>query len=456
MQIVVIGAGVVGFHLAQELSKEGHDVAVVDSNIDLIQKIEEKLDVLAICGDASLPSVAHKANMARADLVIAVTDSDTTNLLVSLIARKLGSARNSIRVRNREFSSKDALLTAEDLGADMILNPIEITTHLLERLIRNPGATDVAEFANGELCLWGFQVTEESPLVGIPLKDLKDTFGKGLAALIVAISKADGTVVIPKGDDQLELKDHIYVFIHRKSTGDFRKLLYPSNPKLDRIVIAGASRFGVELAQRLQGRVKNLFLVEADREKAEAAGELLPKTSVLCGDPCDESFAKDYGFDKPDYFLCLKEDDQSNLMNGLLMQKQGAKRTAVLAQHPQYLDLLHTLEFDAVVNPRLLTVNEILTQILSGRIEHITRLGDSGAEAREYVVTEKSPLVDKPLKDVGMPSGALACAIFHGDNFRLPDGNSVAKAGDHMVVMALPEAVESVDRLFNKRKLFNK
>ena len=164
MRIIIVGAGVVGFHLAERLSVEGHDISVIDASPELVRRIDEKMNVLAVQGDASTPSNLRKAGAEGADLVIAVTDRDNTNLVVSLIARKMGARKVVVRLRNAELSVPESILPPEEVGADFLINPITTTADLLERIIRNPGAFDVAEFAEGELLLWGYEISTESPL----------------------------------------------------------------------------------------------------------------------------------------------------------------------------------------------------------------------------------------------------------------------------------------------------
>ncbi|MFQ5654536.1 MAG: Trk system potassium transporter TrkA [Planctomycetota bacterium] len=452
MRIILVGAGVVGFHLAERLSVEGHDISVIDSNPELVRRIDEKMDVLAIAGDAATPSVLRRAEVENADLVIAVTDRDTTNLVVSLVARRMGAKKRIVRVRNAEFSSNNTVLSHEDLGADFIINPVETTANLLERLIRNPGATDVAEFADGDLLLWGFRVPAGSALVGVQLKDLREQYSGSIRALIVAITRPDGSMVIPRGEDAILEGDIIYVFIHRKATGEFRRLVQPEEKRVERLVISGATPLGIKVARRLEGRVKKCVLVDASRERAEKASEALGKTLVLCGDIVDSDFSREYDLGNTDYFLALTDDDQTNLMNSLLLKKQGARRIAVQAQRPQFLPVLQSLGIGVIVTPRLLTVNAILRHIRRGRILHVSQIGESGAEAREYEATRASPVVGKPIREVKVPQGAIIGAIFRREAFMIPDGDSEVKVGDHVVIFALPEAMEGIERLFARRK----
>ena len=452
MRIILVGAGVVGFHLAERLSVEGHDISVIDASAELVRRIDEKMNVLAVHGDASSPSVLRRAGTEGADLVIAVTDRDNTNLIVSLIAHKMGARKVVVRLRNPELSDPESVLSLEDIGADFVINPIATTADLLERIVHNPGAFDVAEFADGELLLWGYEVSTESPLAGLKLNQLREKYQATINALIVAISRPDGELVIPRGDDELRPGDHIYVFIHRKAIGAFRALIHPEEEKIERVVIEGATRLGIAVAKRLESRVKSLVMIVRDRERAELASEVLSSTLVLHGDIVDSDFARDNNLEDADFFLALTGDDQTNLMHALLIRKLGVRRIVVQAQEPAYLPVLNTLDIGVVVTPRLLTVNAILRHIRRGKVLQVSQIGESGAEAREYLVPAESKVAGTILSELKIPRGSIVGAIQRSEQVLIPEGRTEIRVGDHVVIFALPEAVAAVEKLFSKKR----
>ena len=452
MRIILVGAGVVGYHLAERLSVEGHDISVIDSSHDLVRRIDEKLNVLAIEGDASTPSVLRRAGAEGADLVIAVTDRDNTNLVVSLIARKMGARKVVVRLRNRELSGEDSLLAPEEVGADFVINPVTTTADLLKRIVRNPGTFDVAEFADGDLLLWGYEVSDESPLAGLKLHQLRAKYQSSVNALIVAIARPNGELVIPRGDDELRARDHIYVFIHRKSLGAFRDLVHPEKDRAERVLIEGGTKLGVTVAREIESRVKSVVLVDRDRERAEAASTVLDKALVLHGDVVDPDFARDNNLERSDVFLALTGDDQTNLMHSLFLKKLGVPRIVVQAQEPAYLPVLHTLNVGVVVTPRLLTVNAILRHIRRGRVLQVSQIGETGAEAREYLVTEESRVAGQALRDLKIPRGSIVGSIQRHEKVSIPDGTTQILPGDHVVIFALPDAVSAVEKLFSKKR----
>lgn len=452
MRIIVVGAGVVGFHLADRLSVEGHDISVIDSDAALVRRIDERMNVLAIQGDASTPSVLRRAAAEDADLVIAVTDRDNTNLVVSLVCRKMGAKKVVVRLRNAELAHPESVLSLEDVGADFSINPIATTADVLERIVQNPGAFDVSEFADGALLLWGYEISPQSPLCGLKLLELREKYQGSLHALIVAIARPDGELVIPRGDAELRSGDKIYVFIHRDSLQDFRDLVHPEEERVEHVVIEGCTPLGVEVARRIEGRVKSVVLVDTDLERAERASDELSRTLVLCGNAVEPDFARENNIADADFYLALTEDDQTNLMHALLVRKLGVRRVVVQAQEPAYLPVLNTLDVGVVVTPRLLTVNAILRHIRRGRVLQISQIGESGAEAREYLVEHRHAVVGKPLRDMKIPRGSIVGAIQRGETVLIPRGDTVIEGGDHVVIFALPQAVSAVEKLFSKKR----
>ncbi|MEC9476982.1 MAG: Trk system potassium transporter TrkA [Planctomycetota bacterium] len=450
MRIVVVGAGVVGFHLAERLSVEGHRITIIDADQDLVHRIDERLNVQAILGNAASPRILRKAKADSADLVIAVTDRDETNIVVSLLAKNLGAKKVVVRLRNAELSSKASPLSPETFGADLVVNPVDATAEMLRRLVRNPGAFDVSDFADGEMLLWGYQVEENSPLDGIVLKNLRQRYDR-IPGLIVAISR-DGDLMIPRGDDQLICGDHIYVFLPRNKTADFRAIVHPEVEKVEQVFIAGATRLGKEVARRLESDVKSIVLVEKDRKRAEKASEELEKTLVLHGDFTDADFVKENRIGDADYFLSLESSDAENLTNAMLVNKLGVRRILIRSEQEQFQPVLRQAAVGEVVNPRRTTVSSILRDIRRGRVVAVSQVGESGAEAREYEVTEDQAVCGKKIQDLHLPKDSIIGAIQRGDDIFTAGGDSVIAEGDHVVIFALPEAVDAIEKVFTRRR----
>ena len=450
MRIVIVGAGVVGFHLAERLSAEGHQITIIDSNSDLLHRIDERLNVQAIQGNAASPRILRKAKADSANLVIAVTDRDETNIVVSHLAKSLGAKKIVVRLRNAELSSDASPLQKEDYGADLTVNPVLAASEKLVRLVKNPGSFDVFEFAHGEIELWGYGVSKGSTLDGLVLKDLQQKYER-IPGLIVAISREEG-LVIPRGDDQLRAGDQIYVLLQKALMDDFRKLVHPELELVDQVIIAGATPLGIETASRLEGMVRSIVMVEKDRNAAEVASEKLGKTLVLHGNITDPAFAEENRIGEADFFLSLEKEDAENLTNALLVNKLGVKRVMIRTEQSQFLPILKQAAVGEAINPRRITVSVILRALRRGRVVNVSQVGDSGAEAREYEIDEAMWVCGKQVKDLKVPSGSIIGAIQRGDDVSIATGVSMIQAGDHIIVFALPEAVAKMENLFTRKK----
>ncbi|MGE4620456.1 MAG: Trk system potassium transporter TrkA [Planctomycetota bacterium] len=450
MRIVVVGAGVVGFHLAERLSVEGHRITIIDADQELVHRIDDRLNVQAILGNAASPKILRKAKADGADLVIAVTDRDETNIVVSLLAKNLGAKKVVVRLRNAELSSAASPLLPETYGADLIVNPVDATAEKLRRLVRNPGAFDVSDFADGEMLLWGYQVEEGSPLDGLVLKDLRQRYDR-IPGLIVAISR-DGDLMIPRGDDQLIHGDQIYVFLPKKKTSDFRSIVHPEQEKVEQVFISGATRLGKEVARRLENDVRSIVLIEKDRKRAEKASEELEKTLVLHGNITDADFVKENRVEDADYFLSLESEDAENLTNALLVNKLGVRRILVRSEQDQFLPVLRQAAVGEAVNPRRITVSAILRDIRRGRVVAVSQVGESGAEAREYEVTADQAVCGKKVKNLHLPKDSIIGAIQRDEEIFTAVGDSIIQEGDHVIIFALPEAIDAIEKVFTRRR----
>ncbi|MDE0961353.1 MAG: Trk system potassium transporter TrkA [Planctomycetota bacterium] len=450
LRIVIVGAGVVGFHLAERLSAEGYRVTVVDANPDLIHRIDDRLNVRAIHGNAASPRTLRQAIADNTDLVIAVTDRDETNIVVSLISKQLGAKKVVVRLRNSELSSKTSPLLKEAYGADLIVNPVDATAEKLRRLVQNPGTFDVFDFADGEMVLWGYQISEGSPLDGVVLRDLRRRYDR-IPGLIVGISREDG-LVIATGDDELRDGDQIYVLLQRTKTAEFRAIAHPGTEVVQQVFIAGATQLGIEVARRLEGSVKSVVLVEKDRARAERASEILEKSLVLHGDIEDADFAEENRVGDADFFLSLENGDAENLTNALLVNKLGVRRILIRTEQSQFLPILKQAAVGEAVNPRRITVSAILRELRRGRVIAVSQVGDSGAEAREYEISEAESVCGKKIRDLGRTKDFIIGAIQRGDEVFTAEGDTVIENGDHVIVFALPGAVNDIEKLFTRRR----
>ena len=446
MRILIVGAGAVGFHLAKKLAEENHDVTIVEENRSRIKRIRERLDVKALEGSGGSPEVLRNAGMAESDLVIAVTDRDEMNVIVCTVAKNLGVPRTIARVRNAEYSHESSLLDRQALGVDCIVNPVEITVESIAKIIQTPGATEVADFADGEILLRGFQVNEDSMVAGKRLSQFRLGASRD-AFLIVAIVRGE-EVIIPKGRDEIRAGDEIYVLVAREYLESVAGMIQRRSESKPSVVLYDSGELTMRLARRIAKEVDQLVVVEPDQARAEMACARLPRGLVLCGEPTEAEILKEARVRDAGFFMGLSDRDDRNLLSALFAKKHGARRTMVLTNEPDFVPVISSIGIDVAINPRLLTVGEILRYVIRGNVLSVVSLREDQAEALELVAESGSKIVGKKLSQLKMPRGSLIGAIHRDGAMLIPSGESVVRSGESVIVFTLTSAIERVERLF--------
>ena len=396
MKILIVGAGAVGFNIAGQLSREGHDISVVEENPELVQRIAEKLDVFVVAGNGSSPRVLEYAGVNDAQIVLAVTNSDEVNIIVCMLASQYGQKVKIARIRNNEFTGKDSLFKQNKFYVDHMINPEQIIVDSIIKIIETPGATFAIDFPTGDVLLRGFHVPEDAPIVGKKFSELEgieytDSF------LIVSIQRND-EMIIPTSETEILPEDEIFVLVSKVGLPYFLPMINRRAGEVDRVIIYKTSLTGLQLAKRLENSSINVTMIEPKKDKAEMAAAELKNTIILHGDATDIDLLKEASIKDTDFFIALSEDEQTNLLTSLLAKKYGAKKTIVLTNEPGLVPIINQVNVDVVVNPRLVTASSILQHVRRGQILSIAKLGDSEAEAIELMAEEGSDIVRKQLK----------------------------------------------------------
>lgn len=451
MRILIAGAGVVGFNLAQELSKEGHDVAIIDQNQEKIRRIADSLDVLSLCGNACLPSVLVKAGIRDMEMVIAVTDKDEINLMVCNLATKFNIKNRFARLRSMEFTRSDSIFTPEELSVDLAINPGQIMIEAIIKITQTPGLLNVAEFAGGQILLREFDLPENAPILGKKISDLQgvsemDSF------LIVAIVR-DGKLLIPKAADALQSGDKIYTLVQKEFLPFLLPMLNKTVDEVKKIVMYGSNQVSISLAKALEELVDDICLIEPSREKANRAAEELSQTVVHHGSGTDMNLFHEINIGDADFFLSLSDDDESNILSALMAKNNGAKRALVITNDPEYLSILDSIGMDITINPRLITVSAILKHLRKGKVISVFKLIED-AEVMELIVDGGSSIVNNQISKIKFPRDAMIGAILRNGEMMVPDGKHTIQAGDSVIVVALPQAIDKIEKLFGRKRSF--
>lgn len=449
MKILVVGAGQVGYFLCERLSLEGHAVTLLDRDPSRVHTSQDELNVLVVEGNGASAECMERAGIKQADVIMAVTDQDEVNILACLLAREYGVGKRIARVKSIEYLSHGAVLSKEKLGIDLMINPEDAVADELANLAGREGTFDVAEFAEGQIQFLGYRITPESPLNGLSLRELGEL--RGMYRFVVAAITRRGETIIPRGDDTVQVGDSIFIFAHKKELPAIQYLLQiEEEPRRGgrRAFILGGGRIGVRLARHLEQRRFDVRLVEHNLARCEQISAQLDRTMVLHAEGTDIRTLLDEGVAEADVFIAVTDDDRTNILCSLLCRQHGTHRTLCLVNLPELLKLAPSLGIDACVSPRLAAAGAILKYVRRGQVLSLATIEGSNSEAMEILVKKKSLLIDKPLRDLDFPAGAIIGAIVHKNSYEIADGESRLREGDRVLVFALPEALGKVEGFF--------
>jgi trk system potassium uptake protein TrkA len=446
MKVLIVGAGEVGFHLAERLSQEQQDVILIESDPERADYAAKQLDVLTVVGNgASLP-VLEKAGIKGARILLSVTSTDEVNLISCLAASRMGVDYTIARVSNPEYYHRGSVLSREALGIDLLINPERECAFETYQLLQSAAATDVAQFADGRIQLLGIRVREGAPIAGKTLARIGQEL-EGHHFVTVAIVH-DGHTRIPGGDDRIEAGDQIYMLAPTTEVQSVPPLAGYERFALKRVMIAGGSAEGEYLAELLEQHGIECTILDHDRRRCLELAEALPRSLVLHADATDLELLEMEGVAGIDGFVACTGHDETNMLASLLAKSVGARKVVSLVHKFAYLPIVTKVGIDAAVSPRMSTVNAILRYVRRGRVMTVAALKGNDAEAIEFNVAGGTPVTRAPLRDLDFPAGAVVGAILRGEDILMPRGDDEIRAGDEVIVFALPEAVGAVEHLF--------
>lgn len=448
MKIIIVGAGEVGFHIAQRLSEESHDVVLIDKDPEKIRRITEDLDVQAILGSGTSPEMLKNTGITDADMLVAATDSDEVNLIACLLARHLNQYILKVaRVRNPEYLQIKNLFSPELLGIDQIINPESVMVETIRNLMMVPGASDVIDFVDGRVKLIGVTIKPDSPFVDRQLLSFKGMEGKLLVGAIVRGEQ----VFIPHGQDTIQANDLVYVVVRSDELSNIFSFFDIKDEGLRRVIIVGAGETGTALATALDQTKINVKIIEKDNQKCASLSEKLEKVTVIHGDGTDRNLLLEENIADVDFMVAITGDEESNVLISLQGKALGVKKTVTRISKLSYIPLVSAIGIDTVVSPRLSAIRAILQYIRRGKIISVAPLKGEHAEAIEAEALETSDIVNRPLSKVKFPKGALVAAVVRGEEIIIPRGQSVIKEKDRLIIFALQEVIPKLEKLLTVR-----
>jgi len=446
MYAVIVGAGEVGFHIATILSQEGHEVAMIDRNLASYQRAAEELDVLAIHGNGASPRILEQASMGRADLLVAVTNSDEVNMIACMAAKRVGVPLTVARVRNQDYIEDARTLSTGFIGVDQVIQPEAAVADEVIKLAAVPGALDVEVFADGQVSVVEVEVSPTSSDVGIPLRSL----GLPEGVLITAILR-NGATTVPRGDSILEGRDRVFLTGRADAAVEAAGRLVGQQGGTKKAILMGCGEIGMRIAFGLEKEHIRLTVFEKDSKQAAEAAANLRRSLVIEDEGIDETILIQEGVRTCDLFIAATGDDRLNILTALVAKQLGAKRTIAVVERSEFSRVVESVGVDVAISPRRMTASAILRYVRAGSVVSAAVLDKSAGEVLEFAVRETAPVCGHRLAEIAFPDGAIVGALVRGDTVRVPDGQSELRAGDIAVVFTLPAAVRRVEKLFAPR-----
>ncbi len=445
MKIIIAGAGEVGTHLAKMLSKEKHDITVIDSNSKKLKLLENHTDVLGIADNAVSPSALKDSGVGVADLFIAVTQNEETNITSSLLAKKIGAKRTIARIDNKEYLEKINNDIFKDLGVDSLIYPQKLASEEIIELLKQTGISEKIDFYKDQLSLYVIKLEENAPILNKSLSDVSK-MSVDLNYRAVAIYR-DNKTIIPKGGDVFKLNDLVYTISTKIGVKNLLEITGRKNIDIKNIMILGGSRIGKQLAKVLQKNF-TVKLIERDFDKCEKLADELDNTLILNGDGSDTELLLEEGVRKMDAFIAVTENSETNILSCLLAKRFGVKKTIAEIENIDFIDLAEDIGIDTIVNKKLIAASHIYSYTLSAEVTSFKMLTGTDAEVLELIAHVNSKIVGKPLSEIKFPSNAIIGGIIRDNNSIIAKGDTIINSNDKVVVFSLPDAIKDIEKFF--------
>ena len=453
MKIIIVGDGKVGFTLAEHLSREEHDVTIIDTSDNALQKASDTLDVMCIKGNGASLTALKEAGADTADLLIAVTNLDEVNMVCCLTGKRLGAKYTIARVRNFEYTAAQGMLKM-GMGIDLLINPENDTAVEISRILRFPSAANIETFYRGRVELMSFRAREEDFFIGQPLSALSRKV-RDLPILFCAAERNE-EVLIPDGSFVPQVGDKLYLIGAPLGLHGFFELMGRYAPKIRNVFVVGGGRITFYLAALMERMNMKVTIVERKEERCRQLSELLPHTLVINGDGTDQELLESENMAANDAFVALTDRDEDNLIISLDALQKGQKKVVAKCNRQNYTGIVQHLGLDSVISPKLITAGHIL-QVVRGMqnskgsvMNALYRIAEGGAEAAEFAVNGTTRHLHTPLKDLRLKRGVLIAVIIHQGQVIIPVGSSVISSGDTVIIISRGMGILDVNDIYDE------
>ncbi|HQF42269.1 MAG TPA: Trk system potassium transporter TrkA [Ignavibacteriaceae bacterium] len=445
MRIIIAGMGDVGYQLAKQLSIESHDIIAIDLDQDRLSYTDQMADILTINGSSTSISTLKKADIDKADLLVAVTSSEEVNLTSAILAKKLGAKRTIARISNDEYLESSGELNFKELGVDFMIYPEGLAATETVNLINRTAATDVLEFEDGKLSVMGLRLDKSAAIIQKKIFEVTQEF-KNIDFRVVAIHRNFRTIV-PTGNDKFLPNDQVFVISKPEGHDTILRLAGKENIQFDNIMILGGGKIGRRVASMLSDKM-TVKLIDSDPDKAYELADQLPNTLVIKGDGRDIDLLAQEGIIDVDAFVAVTEDAETNIISCLMAKHLGVKKAIALVDKVDYIPLTQTIGLDSLINKKLISANNIVRFIKKGGLVSYSTLEGIDAVILEYIAQPGSHITQSKLAKLDLPKGTIIGGFIRNDEGHIGVGESKINAGDKVVVFSLPDAIEKLEKFF--------
>jgi len=445
MRIIIAGAGDVGFHLAKLLAIEEHDINIIDLDSSKLQYISNHLDVNTIKGSSTSYKILEEAKVSKSDLLIAVTESESTNISTAIIGKNLGAKKTIARISNTEFLHKKDILNLKSIGIDELISPESLAAKEIKKLLKETALTDTFEFEKGILSLVGVTIDEDSELLNQSLADTA-YLNPDRNFNTVAILRGNETI-IPHGANKFMLNDHAYFITQPDGLERVMNLSGKIRTPVKNLMILGGSKIGVKTAMQLSSKYK-IKLIEQDKEKCFELADQLQDTLIINGDGRDVELLQEEGIADMDAFIAVTGNSETNIITSLVAKNHNVKKTIALVENIDYIHLSQNIGVDTMINKKLIAASFIFRHIRKGEVLNLISIHGVDGELVEFEVKPNSKILDVEIKDLNFPKSAIIGGVIRNNQGITVRGNFRFQEKDRVVVLSKPECIRTVEGFF--------
>lgn len=445
MKIVIAGAGAVGFHLAELMSKENQDITLIDRDAEVLAHASNHLDVLTIKGDAASTAILASAGVSSAQLFISVTTSEKTNLLLAILAKQIGAKRTIARISNAEYLLPDQRERFKKLGVDEVISPTQLAAQEILRLLERASFTDLFEFEKGKLSVVGFTLDTSCPLINRSIEDI-DRSNEDFTFRGIALLREEKTI-IPNGKTILRKGDHLYIATRKKYLDRAMHFVGKQLKPIKKVMIIGGTPLALQTAKLIEDKYRITVVLDNKKEETQCA-ELLSNGLIIHADPGNIDALREEGLEKVDAFIALTPNAETNIITSLTAEQLGVYKTIALVDNVNYTHISQHIGIDTIINKKLIAANSIFRFIRKGKVKAIASLHGVDAEIIEFVIHKSNRLLKHPIRDLHFPRMSIIAGVIRNEKSFLPNGDFRFELDDKVIVLALPEAIHQVEEIF--------